>query len=1176
MTEWTKEQKQVIGLRNCSILVSAAAGSGKTAVLIERILSRITDPEYPVNIDEFLIVTFTKAAAAQMWERLQKALEEALQKNPDNEHLRRQIMLVPMAQISTIHSFCGYVIQNYFHRTGVDPAYRVGTDSEMGLLREDVMKEMLEEKYEEGSPEFMDMAIMSRFVKSDKEMEELIFMLYDKAMSEPFPKKFLERLVRFLEMDTVEELRDSEFVRRNIVYTHNILNGILGEYRVMLQMCDLPGGPFWYRDVLLKEKEQFSSLCGENDYAELGRKIGLTHFGRLPGKKQPDSDEELKEAVKEMRDAVKDAVKTLKGELFDCTFEEQLLQFRQMRGVILAFIHLTEEFLERFQAKKAERSLADFSDLEQMAMEILVEEDPEGNVRRTDAAEELSEQFAEIMIDEYQDSNLVQDMLLGSVVSGQNLFMVGDIKQSIYRFRMARPDLFLEKLGSYRTEEGEPNRLVNLSRNFRSRDIILEGTNAVFEKIMHRELGGVEYDEDARLRTGAKFPDTEKRTAEGIDVYEINGREDGSYEGKLIAGLIREYTGDEDPLYVYEGGAYRPAKYGDIVILARSTKVIGQQIYDALTAEGIPVHMENTQGFFDTREISIMVSLFQIIDNPRQDIPLAAVLRSPAFAFTDDELAIIRGGEKKRDFYDSLLSYREEDGLRKKIQNFLDKLGRFREKVTYATVADIIQDIYESTHIDYLLMAMKNGMQRKANLDLLLEVAREFDSTSYKGLHQFVRYISGIKRREEDIGEANLPGGGENIVRIMTIHKSKGLEFPVCVIAGMGRSLSGGRRRPFLMVNPDVGIAAPIVDNERGISINHTFYRSIARMNLQEDLGEELRVLYVAMTRAKEKLVLTGCVDEKKILYSTGYFQRIRAKSYFDWILPAIQENELFRRKQIEPEQLERAEVRRQADLMVDEVMLNNFDTNFTYNRPLRDMLRVIDGFQQEEVEDIPTKMSVSEIKKRSMEESAEEDFTVLYSDALENQSPVPAFAREDGEENQALAGAGYGTVWHQVMSGLDFSVEPTREELRKELKHMADEGRVKREELSYINFDKLIRFFKTSLGKEMREAWEAGNLYREQPFVISVHADEVLPDTDNDEVVLIQGIIDAFYETDEGIVLMDYKTDRLEGGQEYVLVERYKKQMELYARALQGIIGREVVRKVLYSFSLNKEIEVS
>lgn len=1173
--EWTKEQEQVIRLRNCSILVSAAAGSGKTAVLIERILSRIMDPEHPLNVDEFLIVTFTKAAAAQMRERLLKALEEALGREPDNEHLRRQVMLVPMAQISTIHSFCGYVIQNYFHRTGVDPAYRVGTDSEMGLLREDVMKELLEEKYEEASPEFMDMAVMSRFVKSDREIEELILMLYDKAMSEPFPKKFLGRLAQFLEMDTVEELKESEFVRRNIVYTRHVFRGIMEEYGVMLELCDRPGGPFWYRELLFEEREQFVSLCDEEDYDKIGKKTCLIRFGRLPAKRQPDSDEELKETVKGMRDAVKDAVKTLKGELFDCTFEEQLRQFQNMRGIILAFIHLTEEFMERFQAKKEERSLADFSDLEQMAMEILVEETPDGEIRRTDAAEELSEQFAEIMIDEYQDSNLVQDMLLGSVVSGNDLFMVGDIKQSIYRFRMARPDLFLEKLRRYRTEEGAPERLVNLSKNFRSRDIILEGTNAVFEKIMHRELGGVEYDEDAKLRTGADFPETEKRTAEGIDVYMVNGREDGSYEGKLIAGLIREYTGEENPLYVYEDGTYRPARYGDIVILARSTKAIGQQIYDALTAEGIPVHMENTRGFFDTREISIMVSLFQIIDNPRQDIPLAAVLRSPAFAFTDDELAVIRGGEKKKDFYDSLFSYKEEDELGKKIKDFLEKLGKFREKMTYASVADIIQDIYESTHIDYLLMAMKNGSQRKANLELLMEVAREFDSTSYKGLHQFVRYISGIKRREEDLGEANLPGSGENVVRIMTIHKSKGLEFPVCIIAGMGRGITGGHKRPFLMVNPDVGIAAPVVDHEKGISLNHTFYRSIARMNLQDDLGEELRVLYVAMTRAKEKLVLTGCAEEKKIPRSAGYFQRIRAKCYFDWVLPAIRENELFCIHQIEPEQLERAELRRQADILTDEVMLNNFDTNFTYNQPLRDMLDVLDGFQAEETGEIPTKMSVSEIKKRSMEESAEEDFTILYSDALENQSPVPAFAREGESENQALAGAGYGTVWHQVMSGLDFSVETSFQKLEEELSHMAEEGRVRREELSYINVNKLMRFFQTSLGKEMREAWSAGTLYREQPFVISVQAKEVLPDTTSDEAVLIQGIMDAFYETEQGIVLMDYKTDHLEEGQEHVLVERYRKQMELYARALRGITGREVVRKVLYSFSLDKEIEV-
>ena len=1147
---WTREQRQVIDLRNCNILVSAAAGSGKTAVLIQRILSRIMDTKEPVDVDEFLIVTFTKAAAAQMKERLTQALEQALAEDPDNEHLQRQVMLVPMAQISTIHSFCGYVIQNYFHRTGVDPAYRVGTESELGMLRNDVLEEILEEKYESPTEEFLQMAEMSRFVKSDKEIEELILYLYEKAVSEPFPRKFLLRMEEFVGIDTVEDLKASEFVRRNTEYVRNVLEGIREEYNTMLSLCDAPRGPAAYRDFLVQEAGQFEGVPEGAELEQLGRWVEGITFGRLPGKRQPDCEEELKEAVKGLRSAVKDVVKSLKTEIFDTTLEEQLEQLRQIRGIVCAFLHLTGEFMERYQAKKAEKSLADFNDLEQMAMEILLEEKEDGTVHPTVAAKELSGQFAEIMIDEYQDSNRVQDMLLGSVASENNLFMVGDIKQSIYRFRMACPDLFLEKLHRYSTEEGERDRLVCLSRNFRSRDVVIEGTNGIFEQIMQPKLGGVEYDEAARLRLGADYPENGKRLAESVDVLAIDGKDDGSYEGKLIAELVREYTGKENPLYVQGRDGYRPCGYGDIVILARSTKAIGQQIYDALAAEGIPVHMENTRGFFETREISLMVSLFQIIDNPRQDIPLAAVLRSPVFAFSDDELAQLRGKYKNMDFYDSLLHYvnsQEEEGeLREKTRQFLDLLKRFREKMTYATVSD-----------------------------MLMEVSREFDSTSYKGLHQFVRYISGIKEREEDLGEASLSGDREDVVRIMTIHKSKGLEFPVCILAGMGRSITGARSRSFLVVHPEAGIAAPLVDNERGISISHTFTRSLARMNLLEDLGEELRVLYVAMTRAKEKLVMTGCTRRDKCPVGTGYFQLIRAKSYFDWVLPAVQGNDWFRVKWLEMEALEKAEIRRQADVMVDEVMLNNFDTNITYDKTIHEMLSFMDEHQGQEELEIPTKLTVSELKKRSMEESTEEGITVLDEEALENQSPVPAFAKEDAEEDQALAGASYGTVWHQVMAGLCFSAVQTEQELEGALEELVESGRVRAEDMRYIRKHKLMKFLDSALGSQMREAQAEGRLYREQPFVTMIPAAEVVPEAADRERVLVQGIIDGFYETEQGIVLMDYKTDHLESGQEGILVERYEKQMELYARALEGILGKRVVRKVLYSFSLDKEIEV-
>lgn len=1208
--EWTREQNQVINKRNCNILVSAAAGSGKTAVLVQRILSRIQDREHPVSVDEFVIVTFTEAAASQMKEKLQGALEDALRDDPDNEHLQRQIMLLPLAQISTIHNFCGHVIKNYFHRIGVDPAYRVGNESELGLVKADVMQQLLEEKYAEADGEFLQMAVMSRFVKGDAEIEDIIYSLYDIAVSDPFPANFLERMKEFVSMGSEEELRQSAFMKENMDYVRHLLAGLCEECREMLAICDQPDGPVFYREAVTDDLVQLEGLCEVEEYEEMGRRLGLIAWKRLSGKKMPDADEKKKDAVKAMRGAVKDAVKSLRNDLFDLPLGEQLGQLAGMRGTIVAFVDLTLEFMARYRAKKSEKGVVDFSDLEQLALEILVEQDEDGTIRRTDAAEELSQQFVEIMMDEYQDSNQVQEMLMSSVSSDRNRFMVGDIKQSIYRFRMACPELFLEKLNGY-AEEGTKDCLITLSKNFRSRDVVLEGTNAVFEKIMHAELGGVEYDEKAKLRLGADFPPTEQRTADDIDVYvlsrkdkaenRVSSAEEGMYEGKVIADLIKEYTGNERPYYVYDKGAYRRAQYGDIVILARSTKAVGQQIYDALASEGIPVHMENTKGFFDTREISVMVNLFSIIDNPRQDIPLAAVLRSPMFDFTDEELAIIRGRDKKRDFYDSLLEAAREssqlpEDLVRKVSSFLELLQRFRRKMTYVTVADMIEDIYDCTHIDHIFAAMKNGVQRKANLDMLWERAREFDKTSYRGLYQFVRYISGIKKREEDMGEANLLGDRDNVVRIMTIHKSKGLEFPICIIAGMGRGMTGKDSGSFLMVNPSFGIASRVVDNDRGISLNNIFYRSLLRMNAMDGLGEELRVLYVAMTRAKEKLVLVGFGDEEKVAPALNYFQLVRAKNYFDWVLPVIRGNELFSLHWVRFAQLEEREVRRQADLIIDEVMLNNFDTTIVYDEEIRAALAFMDEYDRggkvksEATTEpsvptkpkvstecsIPTKLTVSEIKRRSMEEipSGEPDgLLVRVPDAEE--APVPNFARENGGQEKAAAGAGYGTIWHQVMASLDFSRISGKADVEDELQRMIEAGRLRKEDAGVIRADKIAAFLRSPLGQELTAAKADGRLFREQPFVIGVRAGEVLPETDSEDMVLVQGIMDAFYETEDGIVLLDYKTDHLEAGQEDVLAGRYRMQMDLYARALEGILKKKVVRKVLYSFSLSEEITV-
>lgn len=1170
--KWTNEQKTVIDLRGCNILVSAAAGSGKTAVLIERIVSQVTDLVNPVNIDEFVIVTFTRLAAAQMKEKLQAALEKKLEEDPENVHLQRQVMLLPVTQISTIHSFCGYIIQNYFHQTGVDPSYRVANDNELNMIKSDVLAELLEEEYTNLDESFVDMAKMARFIKSDTEMEKIILKLYNDAMSEPFPQDFFERMRRFLACQSEEELEQTAFIQKNLQYAKNMMIGIYDQYELWIRLCYTQEGPEEYAAFLEKERIEFENFEGISSYETMRRRLGAVSFGRLPSKRNSEADPDKKEIIKKGRTDIKNLLKKMQADLFGESLPELLVTMEQMRGKLLTFLSLAEKFRERYQLAKREKNIADFNDLEQMALEILVKKDGD-NFVRTQAAEELSEQFHEIMIDEYQDSNLVQELLLGSVAKENNRFMVGDIKQSIYRFRNARPDLFLEKMNTFETTDGAKNRLVFLTKNFRSRDVVLEATNDVFTDIMQEDFGGIAYDKEAMLYLGADFPETAKRHADNVTIFGISDKSDKETEAQVIAKTICEYVDPEDPMYVLgEDGEYRPAQYGDMAVLMRSTKNEGQQLLEILNAHGIPAHLEAKSGFFDTREIRMIVSLLTILDNPRQDIALAAVLRGPIGKMSDDDLAKIRGNSEELQFYDALCNYSGEEELEQKAEDFLEKLERWREKTTYTPVLGILEEILEETKLMYFLETMGNGLQRKANVELLLEMAREFDQGSYQGLYQFVRYIRGMKEREEDFGEVNLSGDKENVVQIMTIHKSKGLEFPICFVAGMHKKL-GKAERDFVVVNGDAGIASDVIDSEKGTKKRSIFYKALSHINANEDLAEELRILYVAMTRAKEKLIFTGRVDDTMWLGNSGFYSRVTAGSYFDWVLPVAARSPIFEYVEVNDEELQNLEMARQIDQMLDEKMLNNFDTSVVYDKETEETLHFMDEYHRQVEEEIPTKVSVSDLKKKSMEEGEEENFTVLYSDALENQSPVPAFAKTETDENGALAGAGYGTAWHQVMASLCFAKAVDEKEVENQLEDMVQSGRIHAQEKEFIRPWKIVKFIHSNLGRAMTEAEKNGTLYREQPFVTSVPAQEV-QETSSDERVLVQGIIDGFYETETGIVLMDYKTDHLEKGQEEVLVKRYHAQMEAYAEALEKITGKPVEKKVLYSFSLNKEIE--
>lgn len=1184
--QWTSDQQEIIDARDSNILVSAAAGSGKTAVLIERIYKRITDKIDPVDVDRFVIVTFTKAAAAQMRDRLRGRLEQALEKTPEDVHLQRQIQLMGAAHISTVHSFCGYVIQNYFHRIGIDPSYRQGTESELALIRKEVLTDLLEEKYEESDEAFVELAEMNMFNRSDEKLEEMLTAIYDKAMSEPFPLRWLDQMESFYDVADEESWEHSMVCQCVMEDCRQMLKGIQEELQRLLDICAEPDGPYVYEDNVKELVTVCEDLKRGDSYEQFRQILGEMSVSAMSRKKGDAISPEKREEVKERRNHCKMILTDMRDTYFYQSRKEHLEDLAAMGRKIRTLIRLTRELVERYTEAKRERNVVDFNDLEQLALSILLEWDEErGEYVRSEAALELSEHFEEIMIDEYQDSNRVQDTLLSSVsrdgLPGKkpNIFMVGDVKQSIYRFRNACPELFADKLQTYQMLPEADCRRIDLHQNFRSRDVVLEGSNCVFQRIMHRDIGGVEYDKEARLQPGRSFGETKETVADTIDTYIILDPGDAELEARLAASRIRGMTEGEDPLYVQDGDTLRRVRYKDIVILTRSIRSVGQTYFNVLTEAGIPVVMEHSQGFFDTREIQLMTQMLQIIDNPRIDFALAGVLCGPMFAFTEEELAVLRTSSRHTDLYSSVLAYQEEqtaleerEELYDKVQHFLSVLKHLRQKTAYATVAELIQDIYEATGIYEVVQMMQDGVQRAANMDLLMEQARDFDASVYHGLHAFVQYINRIREQQEEMGEVSLAGEEENVVRIMTMHGSKGLEFPVCILLGLGRKL-GGRKSHFLTIHPDLGIASKIVDNETRTIKDNLYRNALNRQNAMADLGEEMRVLYVAMTRAEEKLILIGCAKEVRST-PTNYLGRSQIGNFLDMILPAaLEEPEWFTVNLVEREEL-------LADAAFDILRKDleteafyNFDTTVVYHKELHEYLQELETERTEEPEPLPVKVSVSDLKVKSMEEQDMQDFTILSHEEEGSEMPVPSFMKMEEEANTARQGAAYGTVWHQVMATIDFAGTDTEQEIRYAVQDLVKSGRLREEELPVLNYPRLQKFFSSGLGRAMRDADRDGKLHREQPFVMGKPAREIFPDRTEEDIVLVQGIIDAYYMTEEGIVLMDYKTDSLKPGEESKLVDRYQEQMRLYSRALEDMTGQSVTECILYSFSLGKEI---
>ncbi len=1212
---YTKDQQKVIEVHEKNVLVAAAAGSGKTAVLVERIVQMISDPKKKIDIDRLLVVTFTKAAAAEMRERISKALGNRLQNEPENLHLQKQVTLIHNAQITTIDSFCLFVLKNNFNEVGLDPTFRVADSGEIKLLEEEVLKEVLEEKYQAEEEAFF--SLVDSFGKNGKDeaLEETIKKMRNFAMSYPFPIEWLENCKNTYADEKAPYL---DFVT---TYIKDILLGILDKIQYMIRVAEESDGPYMYLDAIRSEEAFLQSLCAETEFANIGNRLAKFSFSSLPRKKDDSISSEKRELIKNIRNGYKKELVDLTKNYFFEPLENLFADLSNSKEIIASLVDCVIAFHYAFLRKKREKNMIDFSDMEHLALEILITHE-NGKVVPTKVAREYQEYFQEILIDEYQDSNLVQEFLLQSIAKTgkgeNNCFMVGDVKQSIYKFRLARPDIFMSKYERYKNENEEEVR-IDLHQNFRSRNEILEVSNLIFSQIMHKDLGGVSYDEDAMLNPGASYVENEEEKVEILiadttmfSEKRMLSKEKIETEARVISKKIKELVGISK-IFDKEINCERYVQYRDIVILLRTYTGWDEIFHQVLTEEGIPSFVDSKTGYFSATEVQFILDFIKVLDNPYQDIPLCGVLLSLPIGFTEEELSFVRIASKERvketgekeKLYASIKEFvkmGDKKELVLRYSEFLELIEDFRNRVSHEPIHQLIQEIYEEVNSYAIFSVLPEGEQRSRNLDMLLEKAIQFENTSYHGLFHFVRYIEQLHKYDVDFGEASVLEETANVVQIISIHKSKGLEFPICIVAGMAKQFNKKDYVSPFVIEGDLGVGMEYVDLKKRIT-KPTIRRNALITKMRMDaLGEELRVLYVALTRAKEKLIITAATDKiEDLVKEYGYLltkkdgklpflAKANASSYLDLLIAALCRHQsmekicgqygltqdrkssiyamqphikinILGKEDIEnlkgKEQIGK-EFWKQSLFMQfrsgsgDKEMENKILSKFRFVYPYRMEQGMF------------TKTTVSELKMEAMEEEAHSMFKESKKEPY-----LPAFMRESEE----ISGSVRGSAFHKFLELYSFDEIPKEEEIVDLLVKYNKNGRMPKEYVAAVLPDKIMDFMHSDIAKRMVEAKRKSLLFKEQPFVLAVDANRINDEYPEEEKILVQGIIDVFFEENGELVVLDYKTDRVKTEKE--LIKRYQTQLEYYGEALEKLTGKKVKEKQMYSFALKKSVPI-
>lgn len=1258
-TKWTDEQLLAIETRGKNLLVAAAAGSGKTAVLVERIIKIITDDNNPVDIDKLLVVTFTNAAASEMRERIGDAISKKLEEMPDSKMLQRQLALLNKSNITTIHSFCLDIIKNNFHLIDLDPGFRIGDETECTLIKQDVLIELFEDKYDKEDEDFLNLIEAYCTNRDDERLKEIVLKLYNFSMSGPWPSVWLREKAQEFNINSLDELEKASWykVLKESLYLdlNNAKNGLDEAIKICEEDSDL--APY-----LLNLKPELNGI--ENainslnlNLEQIYKAIKDIEFAyRIKTVKKGLGDELDKKKVKSLRDDVKKKINQIKGGVFSVSLDETLNGIKNMYPIIKSLTELVIEFSDRYVKKKMERVILDFNDLEHLCLKILTCNDENGEVYASSVAQKFREKFEEVLVDEYQDSNNVQETIISMVsrkdLDNPNVFMVGDVKQSIYRFRQAKPELFLEKYNSYSEEDNKKNRKIMLYKNFRSREEVIKGVNFIFKSLMSKTVGELDYTDKEALNLGASYDEINKDNVyfqdnEFIDLdkievsgalelhildkssdfedekNEINDEDDKendneedlsavAIEARIIAKRIKELINPSDGkcFMVFDKNLnrYRKITYKDIVILLRSTKNWADTIVEELSFGGIPVYADINTGYFQTIEIRTIMSLLHIIDNPMQDIYTIASMRSPIFAFTSEELADIRILNRDNYFYlnvkdiaEDVYDERINKSLKDKCVYFIEKIGSWREKSLYMPIDEFLWYLYSDTSYYGYVGAMVNGIQRQANLRILFQRAKQYEQTSFKGLFNFINFINKLRKSSGDLGTAKILGENEDVVRIMSIHKSKGLEFPVVFLSGCGKQFNLRDINDSLLFHEELGIGADCIDIKKRIRYTTLQKYAIKKKFELETLSEEMRILYVALTRAKEKLIITGSSYnlQKDIdaCYKAGVkgFNKVipsellKQKSYLKWIMTALikhKDGDILRQGKNEFVEISddlsswKINFHKKSDFGVENVedsiekknisILSLNYSNFEVDEEIRKRLEF--RYKYRDVCSVPSNISVSDIKKAE-EEIFEPQAENLFSE--EKNRKKPRFIMEE----KGLSKAEKGTAMHFVMQKLDLNKVNLLNEIKEQIKNMFEKGLITKDEEESINIFKIQKFFKSNLGQRLLKAYkENKQVFRELPFITEIPVKRIEKDLIdkifNNEKLRLQGIIDCFFEEDDGIVLLDYKTDYVENGKEKEILDKYRVQIDLYTETLERVIGKKVKERYLYLFGIDKEVK--